>query len=159
MFLSSCKQIAVFGVLCFFVLVACGGGSSGSGESAVVVPSPAPSPTATVASSPSPSPTPTRVPDVITVNPSTLAFSAIGDSLAVQVGEFGFTGKFVETSTNCPGIVSISLDTNVANQFDINATGIGLCKVVFADGGSGIPATLSVSVTQASIAIGSKRRK
>jgi hypothetical protein len=77
---------------------------------------------------------------------------------SVQVSETSFSGSFSKTASGCADVAGIVPDQHVSGKFNVYSANVGSCSVTFSDNQGGHPATLSITVTQASITISSIRR-
>ncbi len=101
----------------------------------------------TTGPTPAPSPTPTPA-GPLTVAPTSLAFSFIGQTQTVAVSDPNYTGAY--TIAGCAGIATAGTVTN--GSFTVTATGAGSCTLTVSDTSSN-QATIAVGVSAVSVPI------
>ncbi|HEX8807150.1 MAG TPA: hypothetical protein VF741_09375 [Candidatus Aquilonibacter sp.] len=89
----------------------------------------------------------------IVLNPTTVSFTATGQSQNVGVSETGYSGSFAETDT-CSGIATIA---SASGGFSVTAGNAGTCFATIADA-NGNNAKLGVTVTTTSFSVSSRKR-
>lgn len=101
----------------------CGGGGGGGAPAPFVAP-------------PSPAPTTTPPPGgPLTVSQSTLAFTAQGQTAAVNANEPAYSGTIAADGIACAAIASVTPGSvpNVPATFTVTAQGAGTCTLGFTD--------------------------
>jgi uncharacterized protein YceK len=88
-----------------------------------------------------------RPPSTLALSPSSLAFSATGQSQPVMVTDPNYTGTF--TTSGCGGIVTAALARTTVTVTSVAA---GICTLTVSDT-AGSKANVSITVTTSSIPV------
>jgi hypothetical protein len=119
----------------------CGGGGGAPGASFVAPP----------AATASPTPPPSGA---LSVSQNALAFTAAGQSAAVDVSEPGYSGALGYDGGSCAAVASVSPGTlqPAPATFTITARGAGACTLAFVDGfGQRASVAIGVTLTQGTL--------